>query len=491
MKTKDFLKKTHIERNPSPEFQAKMRESLVGYMKNNPPLPHEAPVLHGPLTRFPRKALAISLASFMVLFAGTMGTVFAAQGTLPGDTLYGVKLAVDQLSIAVSNSPSVRMSVADRRLAEVKQALATQSDSSARAQADIQSALAQYQSNLQVIAAEMTASSSVSSAVQNIIQKTTDNERDLEQMLSGKENVTIEQGLTDSLQSSEKTIAAASADLENVGSGGAGRGGETYANAETTSSTPLAISSAAPDAGPETATSSPRRNDAVDNVPSNGGRTGDRGPESSPHSHFLKKTLLFTPDSTSTVASTSVLSPVSGSDDGKGAWNLISAPQVSDSTSTTAAVAWATFATTTATKATSTTTTSAAGATSTNDLPMSTSTATMGGSDDREKPQAATSTASASASTSTTMVATTTVKAAISTTATSTNALTTNTSTAATSGGSDDRGTQQAPASIVPTSTTATSAVSSTSTEAASGRRSGTDTQDSGGDGGDGKRDSD
>ena len=480
MKTKDFLKKTHIEQNPSPEFRAKMRESLMAYMKNNPPVLHEAPVPRGPLPIFPRKALVISFASFMVLFAGTMGTVFAAQGTLPGDTLYGVKLAVDQLSIAVSNSPNVRMSVADRRLAEVKQVLAAQPDASVRTQADIQSALAQYRSNLQVVAAEMNASSSAPSAVQNIIQKTTDNERDLEQMISGNENATIVQGLADSLQSSEKTIAAANADLEDIEYGGAGHEGENYTDRETTSSTPLAISSAAPSAVLGIATSSPHRNDATNNVPSNGGEMGDRTLENLPYSHFPKKTLLLSPDSTSTVASTSAAVSVGGSDDQERTWNSTSStPRTSVLTSPPVTIG-TTVVTTTAT-----------------------TTTTPGGSDDYEWSRTPTSTVSASTSTlitvATTTAATTAAKGTASSTVTSATMSSTSTLAAATEG-SDDRENSQTSTSTASTSTstpagaistTTTSAVSATSTGASFGWHSGTSTQDGGDGGTDDKKNSD
>ena len=144
MKSKEFFKKMRIRQEPSPEFRAKLRESLVAYMNNNPSLPKPTLVKSDGMF-LGRRALAISFASIMILFTGTIGTVFAAQKSLPGDALYGIKLAVDHISVAVSNSPELRISVADRRLAEVKEVLAAQPVPGGRSETDMQSALQQYQ----------------------------------------------------------------------------------------------------------------------------------------------------------------------------------------------------------------------------------------------------------------------------------------------------------------------------------------------------------
>lgn len=203
MKPKDLLKKIGANREPSQEFRTKLKQSLVAYMKDNQPLPIETPFKKNGPAPYWRKALVISFAALVMVCVGTAGTVFAAQKTLPGDTLYGIKLAVDQMAVAISNSPNVRVAVADRRLAEVKQVLMDQPVPNDRSRADIQSALREYRSDLEGIVANMGAASSTShGAVTNILQKTADNENDLEQMISNHENGALVQDLEDSLHSS-------------------------------------------------------------------------------------------------------------------------------------------------------------------------------------------------------------------------------------------------------------------------------------------------
>lgn len=226
MKFRKIFNTIRRTQEPSEEFRTRLRESLVVYMKNNPPLP-KATLVRNDKVLFPwHKALTISFAALLLLCTSAVGTVFAAQKSLPGDALYGVKLAVDQLSIAISNSPDTRIKIADRRLEEVKQVLEKQTNQNNRTETDIQNALGQYQSNLQNVIVAMNTTSSASSTVstvQNILQKTVDNEKDLEQLLSKNENEMVVQNLKSSLQFSQQTVEVARANLKE-------NGGETNDN---------------------------------------------------------------------------------------------------------------------------------------------------------------------------------------------------------------------------------------------------------------------
>jgi hypothetical protein len=144
MKPKDFFKKIRDDRGPSEIFRDKLTRSLMEHMRTNPldPLPQKTSASW-------RKGLVVSFAVLVILFTGAIGTVFAAQQALPGDALYGIKLATDQLSIDITQSPAVRINVANRRIEEIKQALTAPSANTAPVQAGIQSALRQYQSVLQ------------------------------------------------------------------------------------------------------------------------------------------------------------------------------------------------------------------------------------------------------------------------------------------------------------------------------------------------------
>ncbi|MDR3581985.1 MAG: hypothetical protein P4L67_01785 [Candidatus Pacebacteria bacterium] len=168
MKPKKILKKIREGRGPSDEFRHELERSLRVYMKDNPPLPDAELAAGG---RVPAsgawkfgKGVAAALATVLILCAGAVGTVFAAQQALPGDALYGIKLAADQLSVDITRSPAVRVNVANRRIDEIAQALAAPSANTGRVQEDIQSALQQYRSVLQEGAHEGTNPAPVSSS---------------------------------------------------------------------------------------------------------------------------------------------------------------------------------------------------------------------------------------------------------------------------------------------------------------------------------------
>ena len=217
MKLKEFFNKIRANQEPSREFHDKLKESLAVYMKSHPPLP-KATFAIAPRRGLGR-TLAVSFAALVILCTGATMTVSAAQKALPGDAFYGIKLAVDQLSVAIANSPEARINVADRRLAEVKQVLASQSGAGNLAEADVKIALQQYQSNLQEVMVSMSESSSTSSTVQGILQKTVENERDLEQMVRESSGTALNENLANSLQFSRQTVEAAHVALGDSSSG--------------------------------------------------------------------------------------------------------------------------------------------------------------------------------------------------------------------------------------------------------------------------------
>ena len=67
--------------------------------------------------------LATALAVIAILFGAVVGTTQAAAGSLPGQPLYGVKLATEQIRLALTSQPAsraaVQQSLAEERLDEI------------------------------------------------------------------------------------------------------------------------------------------------------------------------------------------------------------------------------------------------------------------------------------------------------------------------------------------------------------------------------------
>jgi Domain of unknown function (DUF5667) len=92
---------------------------------------------------FPRRlaGYAIALLVLVILAAGSAGTIYAADGSLPGEPLYGVKLSVEQAQIDVSppgKAIALQMKFAEKRLKEAEK-LAARGDNS-----NLQTALDSY-----------------------------------------------------------------------------------------------------------------------------------------------------------------------------------------------------------------------------------------------------------------------------------------------------------------------------------------------------------
>ena len=110
------------EVSPSPEFKerAKMHlfdEAQPAPVKVSPPL--------WKWYRMPSRILApVSIAMLILVIAGG-STVYAAQSSLPGDSLYAVKTGVENLQLAITTSPAVKadlyLKFTQRRIDEVQQ----------------------------------------------------------------------------------------------------------------------------------------------------------------------------------------------------------------------------------------------------------------------------------------------------------------------------------------------------------------------------------
>jgi hypothetical protein len=105
---------------PRPEFKARVRHEVQSQLraKGPNPEPKMAPVLHW----MPRWAMAAVTLVFVVLLAGTT-TVAASSGSLPGDTLYPVKTATEEVHMRLTFSKAAKAnlqaSLAERRVREI------------------------------------------------------------------------------------------------------------------------------------------------------------------------------------------------------------------------------------------------------------------------------------------------------------------------------------------------------------------------------------
>ena len=113
-------RKTSSAVEPRPDFKARVRHEVQSQLrsKGRKPEPKRAPVLHS----MPRWAMAAVTLVFVVLLAGTT-TVAASSGSLPGDTLYPVKTATEQVQMRLTFSKAAKAklqaSLAERRVREI------------------------------------------------------------------------------------------------------------------------------------------------------------------------------------------------------------------------------------------------------------------------------------------------------------------------------------------------------------------------------------
>lgn len=119
LRTSFDVKRRAYPIQPRPEFKywAGIRmQSIQDYLQKNP-LP-DKPTVHNL-----RRNLAITIASLLVFIIATTGTVAASSDAMPDDPLYGVKLAVEQVQIALApdemNKAEIYARLAEKRAIEI------------------------------------------------------------------------------------------------------------------------------------------------------------------------------------------------------------------------------------------------------------------------------------------------------------------------------------------------------------------------------------
>lgn len=129
------------------------------------------------ITRTLRMAHALTLALIITLVGSGSGVSFAAQNTIPGETLYGVKLATEQLRVAVAPGKKAKaelhLQFASRRLEEIER-LIEQNGSEHIA---ISEALVRYEDELDESEVLATSDAAVAQAITPIIGETTESHK--------------------------------------------------------------------------------------------------------------------------------------------------------------------------------------------------------------------------------------------------------------------------------------------------------------------------
>lgn len=147
---------------------------------------------------------AVALASLLVVFALMMsgvGVAYAAEGSLPGDTLYPVKTGLETAQLALTFSPEGRGDLlrqqADQRLAEIQALIA------AGRQQDVGAAASSYAHTLQLL--EQTASNENNQGLTQAQQSLTHHVQILQGLLLTAPEP-AQQGLQNALEKSQHGI---------------------------------------------------------------------------------------------------------------------------------------------------------------------------------------------------------------------------------------------------------------------------------------------
>lgn len=105
---------------PRPEFKARARHEVQSRLRTMPS--RAAAGRPSPVRWLPRWAVAVACVALVLVFAGG-GTVAASSGSLPGDTLYPVKTATEQvqMNLTFSKTAKARLQArfAERRAGEM------------------------------------------------------------------------------------------------------------------------------------------------------------------------------------------------------------------------------------------------------------------------------------------------------------------------------------------------------------------------------------
>jgi len=111
-KEQEIIKKLQILKqvNPRPYFIDKVRNSLVYSLTNRQ------------AQKTPLFVFRLAIASFLVVFLVSGGAVFASKGSLPGDFLYPVKIALEEVRIRLTDdSADLRIRLTEQRLKEIQE----------------------------------------------------------------------------------------------------------------------------------------------------------------------------------------------------------------------------------------------------------------------------------------------------------------------------------------------------------------------------------
>lgn len=124
-----------------------------------------------------RAAHALALAVIITIIASGSGVSFAAQNAIPGETLYKVKLATEQVRAAVTPGKKARaelhLGFASRRLSEVEQLI----EHNGNAHAAVNEALARYENELDESEALAMQDPALAQAIAPIIGETTESHK--------------------------------------------------------------------------------------------------------------------------------------------------------------------------------------------------------------------------------------------------------------------------------------------------------------------------
>ncbi|MEK7488000.1 MAG: DUF5667 domain-containing protein [Patescibacteria group bacterium] len=179
----------------------RMLESRVALESSS--LPARSVYAH--IMRTMRSAPALALAMIITLVGSGSGVSFAAQNTIPGETLYGVKLATEQIRVAVAPGKKAKAELhlrfASRRLEEIEQLI----EQNGSAHAAVSEALVRYEDELDESEALATHDPALAQAITPLIGETTESHKRVLTRVAQKARAqSLNGGLDDELDNAYK-----------------------------------------------------------------------------------------------------------------------------------------------------------------------------------------------------------------------------------------------------------------------------------------------
>lgn len=105
--------------------------------------------------RVPRmflRPVIAAVSALVLVFSGSIATVSAAQGSLPGDTLYPVKIGLEKVQIKLASSPrkkaELEIAFAGKRIAEIKQIIAKEANGSPTVASRVNEAIGHFNTSI-------------------------------------------------------------------------------------------------------------------------------------------------------------------------------------------------------------------------------------------------------------------------------------------------------------------------------------------------------